>query len=269
MRLLAAFALGVLGVAVSTGTPIVQGNTMSSAAAVPCAGVQTLHSTAGCSMQYGSNAVMPGQNTAFSLQAQAGNRSLTSTDELRILDTSGVSAITSASGDLAWTNGTAFSFQISYDAATRALSYTVNGTTLVANLAAAALITDVLIQTQATSVGSIMTISDLVVNGVNLPGSMSQASQANAGRQVDYLWISGLRDSFTMSGRIELSWYRTAPTGTGAVANLRFGAANHPDAFALSAAAQVPEPKTYALFGVALVALGCWRVKRKNNPKDQ
>jgi hypothetical protein len=197
MRLLAAFALGVLGVAVSTGTPIVQGNTMSSAAAVPCAGVQTLHSTAGCSMQYGSNAVMPGQNTAFSLQAQAGNRSLTSTDELRILDTSGVSAITSASGDLAWTNGTAFSFQISYDAATRALSYTVNGTTLVANLAAAALITDVLIQTQATSVGSIMTISDLVVNGVNLPGSMSQASQANAGRQVDYLWISGLHHERT------------------------------------------------------------------------
>jgi len=216
-------------------------------------------------MQYGSNAVMPLQDTAFSVQAQAGNRSLTYTDELRILDTSGAGTVTAASGDLAWTNGTAFTFQISYDAATRALTYTVNGTTLVANMAAASLVTDVLIQTQATATGSIMTISDLVVNGVNLPGSMSQASQANAGRQVDYLWVSGLRDSFTMSGRIELAWYRTAPTGTGAVAHLRFGAATgQPDAFALSAAAQVPEPKTYALFGVALVVLGCWRGSRSS-----
>ncbi len=183
------------------------------------------------------------QDIAFVGEGRIGDNGTNRTFELNIHEDDPGNILPGDSANFVWTNGQAQAFSLSYDQATKLVTYTVGTVTL--DYTADDPFTDIFIRTRASSTSS-LTVNNLVLNGVALGDS---SSTVNDPERLDYLRISGLSGGdFTLTGNSIMDWTGSTPTNS----NL---------AYQIKVATAVPEPST-VLGLLSVTALGAF-FKRK------
>ncbi len=142
--------------------------------------------------------------------------------------------------DFQWANGTAQSFSLAYNALSKLVSYTVGGNTL--TYTAKNPFTDLFLRTRSGTVGSSITVDNLVLNGKSINGS-SFAEKSS--QDLDYLRISGLKGSFTLAGDSIMKWGTTLPKNSNLAYQIK--------AVTTTDSTSVPEPS--ATLGLTLGAI--------------
>jgi hypothetical protein len=201
---------------------------------------------------YDFNALNP--NLSFVAEGRFGNNARNGDYELDIhgVDTSNPTR-TQDQANFTWTNGLLTEFSLTFDALTRAVTYIVGGQTLNAT-ANSNPINDIFIRTRAATADTSILLSNLFLNGVDLLGS-SLADNADDG--VEYLRISGVSDSFTLTGTSLMSWTDSnMPRNSRLAYQIKVGSAD-------GGAEAVPEP--VSILGLALGGSGLAMMRRKRN----
>ncbi|MBW4493757.1 MAG: PEP-CTERM sorting domain-containing protein [Oscillatoria princeps RMCB-10] len=196
------------------------------------------------------NALNP--NLAFVAEGRIGSNTIGgNTYELDIHGTNPLNPTqTSDQDEFVWSNGGAAAFSLSYDAMTKAISYTVGDKTLT-SVANSNPVTDIFVRTRAAAANSSMLVQNLFLNGIGIPDS-SFAQKPGDGKE--YLWLAGLNplESFTLTGESVMNWTGSTPGQSNLAYQIKVGNV------------AVPEPST--LLGLALtggaVALGKRRRKQ-------
>ena len=108
----------------------------------------------------------------------------------------------------AWVSGRLEPFTLTYDSATKVVTFTLGGHTLT-YVTPYMQFGDMFVRTRAYNVGTSVVVNDLVLNGVNV-GDQSSAT----GEGLDILWISehAIANGFTLTGTAVLSWTGAPPT---------------------------------------------------------
>jgi hypothetical protein len=107
-----------------------------------------------------------------------------------------------------WPNGTPVPWELTYDAMTNLVTFTVDGIALSYSTPLDGF-TDVFVRARAVNVDSDILVDNLVLDSESI-GESSQAT----GDGLDILWISGatLSDGFAMTGHTTMAWAGTMPT---------------------------------------------------------
>ncbi|MGD1905681.1 MAG: PEP-CTERM sorting domain-containing protein [Leptolyngbyaceae cyanobacterium] len=145
-------------------------------------------------------------------------------------------------GQRVWQSGLAVAFELSYDALTSQIAYKVGGQTLEASIAPSSP-DSIFLRTRAqgkkNTVSSALTLQNLMLdegNGFQTINAGLSSSATGAGKDVDYLIISGLVGSFTLKGEQIFDWEGQLPTGSRLATQLKVGVSSEAEA--------VPEPLT-------------------------
>lgn len=132
-----------------------------------------------------------------------------------------------ATGQRQWVSGQAVDFSLSYNAITGEIAYTVGGATLSAVTSGSA--NEIYLRTRAQGRSgtnfSAMTLQNLMLDAGQGFQSVADLSSSAAGTDsdVDYLIISGLAGSFTLTGQQILSWDGLLPNGSRLASQIKVG----------------------------------------------
>ncbi|MFH7030791.1 MAG: PEP-CTERM sorting domain-containing protein [Heteroscytonema crispum UTEX LB 1556] len=155
-----------------------------------------------------------------------------------IEDTTGFTVLTQK--DFQWTNGVAQSFSLAYDAVSKLVNYTVGDNLL--TYTAENPLTDLFIRTRAARADSSIKVDNLFLNGVAIQDS---SFAENSSKALDYLRISGVTDSFNLTGQSTMNWGAIMPTGSNLAYQIK--------AVSTTDSTSVPEPS--ATLGLTLGAI--------------
>lgn len=160
-----------------------------------------------------------------------------------------------ASGQRTWVTGEVVAFELSYNALTGDIAYTVGGQTLTANSLGD--VDGIFLRTRALGRSADATTASLFQNLFLDGGSGFQAladfgsTSTGTNSDVDYLVVSGLNGSFTLKGEQIFDWSGSnTPTGSRLANQIKVGSGPYTRG---NDSTPVPEPMT--LLG-ALAAVG-------------
>lgn len=115
------------------------------------------------------------------------------------------------SKEFAWQNGVAQSFSLMYDNLSKKATYIVGNQTI--TYIASNPFTDLFIRTAAVNADTSAKVDNLFLNGVAIASTSFAQKAANASENaLDYLRISGISDSFTLTGQSTMTWTGSSPT---------------------------------------------------------
>ena len=212
------FSAFPLAASIASATPVLRGTYSSSNTAVACGGTG-LQPLADCTVEHSSSALMPVNDFALILEANAGSRLSTGT---------GKKAIHDFSGPLG--SAPAHNFKVTCNAPPRCLAYTVSGLTS----------------------GAAMKIGDLIADGMSMGVPQSLAQQTIITKQ--FYYVSGVNNSFNRSGKVTMAWPTegTAPSRTNTLDYMKSGVA----CGAPPPPPTVADPAHFAMLGIGLAAPG-------------
>ncbi|MGB3691677.1 MAG: choice-of-anchor W domain-containing protein [Spirulinaceae cyanobacterium] len=134
-----------------------------------------------------------------------------------------------------WQNGVPVAFKLEYSGSQ--LTYTVGNKVLVGNnLQELPNINSMLIRTRSNNDGSVMELSDIVVDGMAYNGVV----RSEDGDTIDYLKVTDIGNSFVMTGTSTLSWNGDLPKGSRLAYQIKVGSMTKP----------VPEPTSLLSLGL-------------------
>ncbi|MEL7037285.1 MAG: choice-of-anchor W domain-containing protein [Cyanobacteria bacterium J06592_8] len=165
-----------------------------------------------------------------------------------------------------WVSGKGEDFSLSY--LDDILTYEIGGETLTYNMSNNSLFNDLFIRTTARKQGSSVVVDNLFLDGTAIDGDSSfacEASRCGYWNSSEYLWLSDLGDSFTLTGTTTMSWLgnakrlsdRTAPHRSELAFQLKLGNVEKPPV-------SVPEPISMSLFSVGAIGLALAGLRRQN-----
>lgn len=149
-----------------------------------------------------------------------------------------------------WRNSQSVDFELSFDGKT--LSYTVGNTVLesVDVLDAGFDINGMFLSATSTS-NSSATLSNLMFDD----GSMSWEDLESKGGNIDFLKITGLDNTFTLTGTQTFAWNGARPQNYELAYQIRVGKFNDLVVEERDPSVEVPEPKTISLLSLGAIAL--------------
>ncbi|GAB4276472.1 MAG: hypothetical protein Fur0025_01630 [Oscillatoriaceae cyanobacterium] len=199
------------------------------------------------------NALTP--QLSFVAEGRIGNNAGNGTHELNFhgINLNNPTA-TSDEKNFTWSNSVATSFRLTYDAATRNVTYLVGGLLLQAT-ANQNPVRDIFIRTRATIANSSITIANLLLNGVSINRSLSVSGGGSWESGMEYLRLSGIQGSFTLEGTSTMAWGNTRPTNSNLAYQIKVGTA-------------VPEPTTMLGFALGASGLAMIRKRRHKQPME-
>ncbi len=147
-------------------------------------------------------------DTLFVSEGRIGDLGGNATFELDLGQSTGSPAETAQYN---WQNGVAEPFTINYDSSTDVVTFTLGGETLQYTTSYSCF-DAVFVRGRAVDAGSIINVTDLVIDGENVNDSVEAAGSGG----LDILLIYGvdLMDGFTISGTATLSWMGDPPTNS-------------------------------------------------------
>lgn len=160
-------------------------------------------------------------------------------------------------GQYSWDSGEEVEFELSFDGSN--LSYTVGGETIQSlDVTQGDFdINGMLLSTTSTENSSV-TLRDLMFDD----GDMSMEELSSSELDSDFLKITGIDNSFTLTGTQVFSWNGERPQDFDLAYQIRVGTFQDPLASAL-ASSEIPEPATISLFSLGAIALGLKRRRSK------
>lgn len=195
------------------------------------------------------NALNP--SLAFVAEGRIGNNASNGTHELNFHGINENNETqTSDEENFTWTNGLVTAFKLTYNAATRRVSYLVGGLLLEATANDNA-VSDIFIRTRATVAGSSIKIANLLLNGSAIPNTLLVNGGSSWAQGMEYLRISGITGNFELSGTSTMTWGDTTPRNSNLAYQVKVGS--------------VPEPTT--MLGMALGASGLAAMRKRRRKK--
>ncbi|MEM7725570.1 MAG: choice-of-anchor W domain-containing protein [Cyanobacteria bacterium P01_A01_bin.45] len=183
----------------------------------------------------------------FVAEGRIGNNQFNGDRELGINTAKGVPV---AQGQFTWGNSSVYNFVLEYTGSK--VNYFLDGN-LLSSEDFSGSVTDIFFRTRAAT-DSQISLSDLTFNSTQI-GKLS--SQGTNGSDVDYLQISNISSSFTITGLASLSWNVNKPNNSQLAYQIKVGT---------SPIKSVPEPATISavlLAGLAGLGLGKKSQKKK------
>jgi hypothetical protein len=168
-----------------------------------------------------------------------------------------------AEGQRTWVSGQAVAFELSYDALTGAIAYTVGGKTLTASTNTFDP-NGIFLRTRAQgrndSSSASLVLQNLMLDdgsGFQLISDLFSTSTGIAS-DVDYLVISGLKGSFTLKGEEVFSWTGALPSGSRLATQIKVGGGTYTQG-------EDPQPVPEPMMAIgALVAVGAGLARKRN-----
>jgi hypothetical protein len=181
---------------------------------------------------------------SFAAEGRIGNNAMNGDFEVDLHLNSGAPNVTDQA---VWTKATATPFTVTYDALSKAVSYSTLGKTLNWTYSAAS-VSDIFIRTRALQAESSMRVFNVLVNGESILGQ----SFAYPGNDPNYLWISGLDPSanIVITGESIMDWGAVMPLHSQLAYQVKFGTVT-------------PIPGAAWLLGSGLAGLIALRRKKK------
>lgn len=165
-------------------------------------------------------ALQPEAGITCVAEGRIGDRSGAATFELDLGRSTAAPVTTAQYG---WISGQPEPFTLSYSNGTGVVTFQLGGQTL--TYSPTATFTDLFIRTRASFAGTLVTVSNLLLDGCVI------ADQSNApGSGIDYLRLQGgnLMGGFTLTGIVTMSWDATPPTQSNLAFQIKFGTPTPP-----------------------------------------
>jgi hypothetical protein len=162
-------------------------------------------------------------------------------------------------GQYSWESGQEVDFELSFDG--QDLTYTVGGETVQSlDVSQGGFdINGMLLSTNSTEDSS-ATLKNLMFDD----GSMSMEDLVSNASGEDFLKITGIDNTFTLTGTQVFAWEGARPSNFDLAYQIRVGTFQDPLASGL-AGSEIPEPATISLFSFGAIALGLKSLRRKVN----
>ena len=160
-------------------------------------------------------------------------------------------------GQYDWVNGEEVKFELSFDGSD--LKYTVGGETIQSiDVAQGDFDINGMILSANSTANSSSTLSNLMFDD----GSMSMEDLMSEGGETDFLQITGIDNTFTLTGTQMFSWDGERPADFDLAYQIRVGTFVDPVASLALDGAEIPEPATVSLFSLVAIALGAKYTRR-------
>jgi len=162
---------------------------------------------------------------AFVAEGRIGDRGGAATFEIDVGYTTGSPAVTA---QYAWVSGTAESFTLSFNAATKLVTWTIGATSVSFTYSESghipiSTLNAIIVRARSDATGQSMLVTDLVLNGQPVgdqvsavgayPGTNAPANTPNDGLDLLYIGnVAFISGGFTLTGTATMTWGATVPT---------------------------------------------------------
>jgi hypothetical protein len=193
------------------------------------------------------NALNP--ELAFVAEGRIGNNAMNGTHELNFHGINPANpTATSDQADFVWDNGTETDFELTYNALTGAVTYTVNGTTLNATANDNA-VNDIFLRVRATQADTSILLDNLFLDGEAIGDSLSVTGGGAWAEGMEYLRISDFTGDFKLTGTSTMTWGDTRPNNSNLAYQIKVGTAD-------GGSEPEPVPEPVSSLGLLLGAAG-------------
>ncbi|MBD2312576.1 PEP-CTERM sorting domain-containing protein [Desertifilum sp. FACHB-1129] len=191
----------------------------------------------------------------FVAQGRIGNNALNGTQEFDLLDADN-NLLPVAQGQRIWETGEAVDFTLEYTGSL--VNYWLGGELLSSDIFSGPF-TDLFLRTRATGDTVVVMLSDLFLNGIEIPGLISASS--GGANEINYLQITDVPDIFTLVGKATLAWANEPPQNSQLAYQIKVGRVTPDDP------ETVPEPSlVLSLAGGAALMSFQKRKRKSGNP---
>jgi hypothetical protein len=178
--------------------------------------------------------------------------------ELETVDVDPTSGIVDRQqGQYSWESGQEVDFELSFDG--KDLTYTVGGETVQSIDVSQG---DFDINGMLLSANSTENSSATLKNLMFDDGSMSMEDLVSNASGEDFLKVTGIDNTFTLTGTQVFTWEGSRPSNFDLAYQIRVGTFQDPLASGLDGS-EIPEPATVSLFSFGAIALGLKSLRRK------
>lgn len=178
--------------------------------------------------------------------------------ELEVVDVDPASGIVDRQqGQYSWQSGQEVDFELSFDG--NDLTYTVGGETVQSIDVSQG---DFDINGMLLSANSTENSSATLKNLMFDDGTMSMEDLMSSNSGEDFLKITGIDNTFTLTGTQVFTWEGARPSNFDLAYQIRVGTFQDPIAAGLDGS-EIPEPATVSLFSLGAIALGFKTLRRK------
>ena len=167
------------------------------------------------------------------------------------------SVVNTQQAQYSWEQGQEVDFELSFDG--NNLTYTVEGETIQAlDVRQSDFDINGMILSANSTENSSATLKNLMFDD---GGDMSMEELVSSGAETDFLKITGIDNTFTLTGTQIFDWEGERPTNFDLAYQIRVGTFQDPVALAMDGA-EIPEPATVSLLSLGAIALG-FKSRRK------
>jgi hypothetical protein len=178
--------------------------------------------------------------------------------ELEVVDTDPSGGIVGRQeGQYSWESGQEVDFELSFDG--QDLTYTVGGETIQSVDVSQG---DFDINGMLLSANSTEDSSATLKNLMFDDGTMSMEDMLSSDSEADFMKITGIDNTFTLTGTQVFTWEGARPSNFDLAYQIRVGTFQDPLAAGLDGS-EIPEPATISLFSFGAIALGLKTLRRR------